>query len=221
MQTALIVGASRGIGQQFVQRYAAAGWTVHATVRGELPAATDQIIYHNLEVTDDASLAALATTLADVALDLLVVNAGVIGNRDMTAEKVDRALWLETLAINTVAPLAIAGAFLPNLKRTDGKLIAISSRLGSIGFNTIGGQYIYRSSKAGLNAVWRSLAIDTRSEKITCVVLHPGWVRTDMGGQGADITVDESVNGMSALIDRLTFADSGKFFDYRGQELPW
>ena len=149
------------------------------------------------------------------------VNAGVIGNRDMLPEKVDRALWLETLAINTVAPLAIAGAFLPNLKPTGGKLIAISSRLGSIGFNTIGGQYIYRSSKAGLNAVWRSLAIDTKAEKITCVVLHPGWVRTDMGGQGADISVEESVNGMSALIDRLTFAESGKFFDYRGQELPW
>jgi NAD(P)-dependent dehydrogenase (short-subunit alcohol dehydrogenase family) len=114
MQTALIVGASRGIGQQFVQRYAAAGWTVHGTVRGALPAATGQITYHNLEVTDDASLDALAATLADVTLDLLVVNAGVIGSRDMAPEKVDRALWLETLAINTVAPLAIAGAFLPS-----------------------------------------------------------------------------------------------------------
>ncbi len=85
----------------------------------------------------------------------------------------------------------------------------------------MGGQYIYRSSKAGLNAVWRSLAVDTKAEKITCVALHPGWVRTDMGGQAADISVDESAAGMSALIDRLAFADSGKFFDYRGQELPW
>jgi NAD(P)-dependent dehydrogenase (short-subunit alcohol dehydrogenase family) len=222
MPTALIIGASRGLGDKFVQLYAGAGWTVHGTVRSNPPADTDAVKYHTLEVTDDSSLATLAQTLSDVTFDLVVVNAGVIGSRSMTADKVDRDLWMHTLAVNTVAPLAVAGAFLPNLRRSDAaKLIAISSRLGSIGFNTVGGQYIYRSSKAGLNAVWRSLAIDTKGDKITCAVLHPGWVKTDMGGQGADITPDESVGGMVAVIDKLTLDDSGKFFDYRGQELPW
>ena len=136
--------------------------------------------------------------------------------------RVDRDSWLETLNVNTVAPMALVGALKANLEK--GKLkraVAISSLLGSIGNNTSGGLYVYRASKAALNAVWRSLAIDWKPLGITCVVLHPGWVRTDMGGQGADISVEESVDGMRKVIDGLTQASSGRFFKWTGEEIPW
>jgi NAD(P)-dependent dehydrogenase (short-subunit alcohol dehydrogenase family) len=227
MPSLLISGANRGLGLEFVRQYAAAGWRVYAACRDPDKAAAlksigPKVSIHRLEVGDKASLDALALDLQSVPLDLVVANAGVAGPRGMSAEMIDRDSWLETLAINTIAPLALAGAFKRNLEKGQGKkIIAISSRLGSIGANTNGGLYVYRSSKAALNAAWHSLAIDWRGAGLICAVLHPGWVATDMGGAGADLQPPESVTGMRRVIDGLTLESSGGFFDYSGAELPW
>ncbi len=227
MPTCLIIGANRGLGLEFVQQYLADGWRVHATCRNPLAADSlndlrGALDVHALDVTDEGGLLALSANLKGVPIDLLIVNAGVIGARAVDPERVDRVLWLETLAVNTVAPLAIAGAFKRNLVAgTTPKAVAVSSRLGSISANETGGHYFYRASKAGLNAVWHSLAIDWRADGVACFVLHPGWVRTDMGGPDGDIDPTESVGGMRAVIDGLTLAETGRFYNYDGSPLPW
>lgn len=227
MATCLIIGANRGLGLEFVQQYLADGWRVHATCRDPLTADALNTLrgaldVHALDVTDDAGLRAVAANLKGVPINLLIVNAGVIGARSVDPQQVDRALWLETMAVNTVAPLAIAGAFKANLLAgTNPKAVAISSRLGSMSANETGGHYFYRASKAALNAVWHSLGIDWRADGIACFVLHPGWVRTDMGGPDGDIDPAESIGGMRAVIEKLSLAETGRFYNYDGLPLPW
>jgi NAD(P)-dependent dehydrogenase (short-subunit alcohol dehydrogenase family) len=227
MPSLLISGANRGLGLEFTKQYAAAGWRIYAACRDPerataLKGLGPKVSVHRLEVGEKDSLDALALDLQSVPLDLVIANAGVSGPRGMSPEMVDRDSWLETLAINTIAPLALAGSFKRNLEKGQGKkVVAISSRLGSIEANTSGGLYVYRSSKAALNAAWRSLALDWRGAGLICVVLHPGWVATDMGGAGADLQPPESVTGMRQVIDGLTLDSSGRFFDYAGAELPW
>jgi NAD(P)-dependent dehydrogenase (short-subunit alcohol dehydrogenase family) len=121
-----------------------------------------------------------------------------------------------------MGPLRLAECFAPHVARGAGKRIAsLSSVMGSIGNNSSGGYYNYRASKAALNAAMKSLAVDLAPKGIVVVVLHPGWVRTDMGGASAPVTPEASVAGMRALIDRLTPADAGRFFTYEGREIPW
>jgi NAD(P)-dependent dehydrogenase (short-subunit alcohol dehydrogenase family) len=225
--TVLISGANRGIGAEFVRQYVKAGWRVIATCRDPagafwLTELGPAILVLPLQADDKDSVASLALALKGVPIDVLIANAGVGGPRGMEPETVDRESWIEVIQVNTIAPLALAGALRANLEKGKGKkLIAISSRLGSMEANLTGGLYVYRSSKAALNAVWRSLAIDWRPSGMVCVVLHPGWVRTDMGGKGADIGPEESVEGMRQVIDGLTLEDSGRFFEWNGRELPW
>lgn len=225
MQTALIVGASRGIGLEFVRQYAAEGWTVHATNRAgksDRQPHAGNVLWHPLEVREQASIDALAMSLEGQPLDVVVLCAGVMGPRTMVPEAIDRTAWADVLAINTMAPLAVAGALLPNLLLgKQRKLVALSSRLGSIACNETGSTYIYRSSKAALNAVWRTLSIDKRGDGMVCTVFHPGWVRTDMGGPQGEISPEESVTGLRKQIAALTLAHSGRFFNYDGTELPW
>jgi NAD(P)-dependent dehydrogenase (short-subunit alcohol dehydrogenase family) len=223
--TVLITGAGRGLGLELARQYAAEGWRVIATVRDvkkakELGALGPKIEIHPLEVTDLEAVAALAHELARDTIDVAIANAGVSLARAMTPGRIDETAWIDTLRVNTIAPLALAGAVLGPVERSEGKrLIAISSRLGSIGANDAGGQYAYRSSKAALNAAWRSLALDHRG--VIAVVLHPGWVKTDMGGAGAPVERKDSVAGMRRVIAKLTPADSGRFFDFQGAEIPW
>jgi len=225
MPTAFITGAGRGLGLEFAKQYAADGWRVIATVRdakkaGELEALGSKVEIHRLDVTDYKAVAALGRELSRDKIDVAIANAGVSLARDMTPGEIDEAAWVATLRVNTFAPLALAGAVLGSVERSEGKkLIAITSRLGSIAANESGGQYAYRSSKAALNAAWRSLAMDHRG--VIAVVLHPGWVKTDMGGPGAPVSPKESVAGMRRVIAKLTPADSGRFFNYDGSELPW
>jgi len=225
MPTVFITGAGRGIGLEFARQYAADGWRVIATIRdvtkaADLKDAAPEAEIHSLDVTDQAALAALGRTLASDAIDVLIANAGVSRAAQMSADGIDEAEWIESFKVNTIAPLATAGALLPAVRRSSGKrLIAISSRLGSIGANQEGGRYAYRSSKAALNACWRSLALDHRD--LIAVVLHPGWVRTDMGGDAAPVLPRNSVAGMRRVIQRLGARDSGKFFDFEGAEIPW
>ena len=154
--------------------------------------------------------------------DLLVNNAGIYGPRGMGLGSMDYEAWDHVLRINAMGPLALAERLVKNVAGSARRLIvAISSAMGSIGRNTGGGSYAYRSSKAALNMAMKCLALDTAARGITVAVLHPGWVRTEMGGESAPVSVEESVSGMRRVIDRLGPGDSGKFFGYDGAELPW
>jgi NAD(P)-dependent dehydrogenase (short-subunit alcohol dehydrogenase family) len=223
----LITGAGRGIGLEFARQYAETGWQVHATCRepksaSELLTLPGEVTVHKLDVTHPKQIGHLQRELEGVPIDLLINNAGVIGPRERSIGNMDYDAWEEVLRINTLAPIRIAEAFLDNILASDKKLIvSLTSVYGSIGSNNSGGSYVYRSSKAALNAAMRSLAIDLRDEGVTVVVFHPGWVRTDMGGPNATVTPQDSVAGMRALIDLLKPSQSGHFYGYDGAEIPW
>lgn len=216
MPSVVIVGASRGIGREFVRQYAAEGWQVFATVR-ETGSTIDGATVLTADVTDEASLTAMAEGLP--AIDLLILNAG-LGNREPGLAGIDAAKWTEVMAINALGPMLAARALIPRLR--DGATIAaLSSTLGSIGANTGGGLYTYRMSKAALNAGLKTLSIELKGRGILVTALHPGWVKTAMGGAGAEVAVDASVSGMRGVIAGLTPATSGTFYDYRGNTMPW
>jgi NAD(P)-dependent dehydrogenase (short-subunit alcohol dehydrogenase family) len=231
MASVLITGANRGLGLEFTRQYAAAGWRVFAGCRS--PEKADelqqlvsshpgQVSVHALGVQDHAQIEALARELRGEPIDVLLNNAGIYGPAKMYLGEIDYRAWAEVFAVNTMAPLKLAECFVDNVARSERKVIAaITSLMGSIGANSGGRHYLYRSSKAGLNAVVRSLAIDLRDRGILAIVLHPGWVQTDMGGANADLKPADSVRQMIAVLDRLRPQDSGKFFNYDGKELPW
>ena len=223
MSTVLITGAARGLGLDFVKQYAAKGWKVHACAR--TPEALKQvegdIHAHKLEVTDYDAVKALAAKLKGEAIDVLICNAGVAGREAGDLGRIDPTVWRDTFEVNALAPLMMAEAFVDHVAASkDRKLIAISSRLGSITHND-GARYAYRASKTALNMEWKSLSKDTGAKGLICVVLHPGWVQTDMGGGSATLTIDQSVPAMVKVIDGLKPADNGRFFNYDGAELPW
>ena len=226
MPSMLVTGSNRGIGLEFVRQYAAEGWRVHAACRRpeaarELAAAEGDVAIHRLDVADDRQIAALAEGLGGEAIDVLINNAGVGGPREGFGET-DTATWLEVFRVNTIAPVHMAERFIEHLMRGRRKLIVgLTSRMGSIADNTGGAYYIYRSSKAALNAAMKSLAIDLAPRGVAAVVFHPGWVKTDMGGPGAQIAPQASVAGMRKKITALGPADSGRFFNYDGGAIPW
>jgi len=227
MPTVLITGANRGLGLDFARQYAVDGWRVIATCRNpdaaeDLRAVAGDVTVHPLDVADVASVDALAAALSGEAIDLLLNNAGVIGARGLAFGETDYESFAETMRINVMGPLAVAERFLPHVLRSEKRLMAtVTSRLGSIGLNDWGDRYIYSASKAALNAVMKSAAIDLAGKGVTVVVLHPGWVQTDMGGPKADLTPEESVTGMREVIGGLTHADNGRFLNYDGVEFPW
>jgi NAD(P)-dependent dehydrogenase (short-subunit alcohol dehydrogenase family) len=223
MPTVLITGANRGLGLEFARQYATEGWRVIGTARH--PASADALAatgaeMHALDVRDTAAVRRLADQLAREPIDLLIASAGITGPREMTAERVDVEAWVEAFRTNAIAPIVVAGAFAPHVAASgQRKMVAITSRLGSIELNTDGGLYVYRTSKAALNAAWKSFALDHR--EVIATLLHPGWVRTDMGGEAAPLAPGESIAGMCRVIAGLTAQDSGRFFDYTGTPLAW
>ena len=227
MPTCLITGANRGLGLEFAKQYAADDWKVIATCRRPdeaeaLSALQGSIQIYPLDVTDFARVEQLARKLSGEAIDLLINNAGVYGPRVVAYNSVDYAAWCEVLRVNTMAPLKVSAAFLDQLaKGRQRKIVTISSKMGSMTDNTSGGVYIYRSSKAAVNAVMKSLSMDLRDQDFIVVVLNPGWVQTDLGGPGASIDSFESVAGMRDVINNLRIEDSGRFLHYDGSEIPW
>ncbi|MCU0973048.1 MAG: SDR family oxidoreductase [Burkholderiales bacterium] len=222
--TVLITGANRGIGLEYARQFAANGYEVIGTARDpadtqELSAVTKRI--EQLDVTDAASVAALAKRLQGVPIDILVNNAGVFDRRDITIDKVDFAAMEQTFAVNTLGPLRVTQTLLPNLRASKRRTIVnMSSQLGSIeGSN--GQWYAYRASKAALNQINKTLSAELASEGFISVVLHPGWVRTDMGGAGATYSPQESVAGLIKVIEKLGPTDNGRFYDFRGNPIPW
>lgn len=232
MKATLITGANRGIGLEFCRQYAADGWRVLAcsrhpeksTALNKLAAQYPELIkIHTLNVADPAQIDQLGQALATESIDLLLNNAGVYPDSDKSGfGRTDYVEWMQAFRINTMAPLKMAETFAPHIARSKQKtIVTITSKMGSISDNSSGGSYLYRSSKAAVNMVVKSLAIDLKPVGITTVVCHPGWVQTDMGGANALISPEKSVSGIRQVISKLTLKDSGKFFGYDGELIPW
>lgn len=227
-----MTGANRGIGLELVRQLRDRGDHVEACARAperarELQAlAGDRVRIHALDVTDAATVRAVANALTDVALDLVLNVAGVYGGPRQSLAQMAEDLELrdvaDTFDVNAMGALRVAVALLPHLRRGKAKkLVHLTSGMGSISDNTSGGYYAYRMSKAALNMMSRSLAVDLRPEGIASYVINPGWVQTDMGGAGAPTPVADSVRGILREIDRATLDDSGEFLNWRGNRYAW
>ena len=230
MATVLITGTNRGIGLEFVKQFLAREDTVLATCRNmgsatelrQLKNDTRKLHIFELDVSSQKSMEDLTLQLAGHAIDIFINNAGVYGPRDSTFGKVSANEWAKVLQVNAKAPMILTQLLIDNLRDgSDKKLIYITSKMGSIDDNKGGGSYVYRSSKAALNAVVKSISVDLRDSGFSVAVLHPGWVQTDMGGPNALIDVTTSVSKMIDVIDNLNFHNSGSFFNYDGGIIPW
>jgi NAD(P)-dependent dehydrogenase (short-subunit alcohol dehydrogenase family) len=218
MPTVLITGANRGIGLEFARQYAADGWEVIATARQSSPELDAlNVSVEPLDLDADA-VAGFAERISGP-LDLFIANAGT--NHPMDTGGADNARdWQAMIMVNMIAPFQLGMALLPRICEARGKLICISSGMGSIEQNS-GGWIPYRTSKAALNMAWSCLALEAKRDGVTAVALSPGWVKTRMGGSGAEIGAQESVGSMRKLIERLGLADTGRFLRRDGSELPW
>ncbi len=222
--TWLITGANRGIGLEYAKQLAARGETVIAACRdpqkaGDLGKVGVRVV--KLNVIDEDSCHQLAETLRGTAIDVLVNNAGVSSTTN-TLAAVTKAAMLEVLTVNTISPLLVTKALLPNLQA--GKLkriVNISSQLGSIANNTGGSSYGYRASKTALNQINRSMSHELAPDGFTCIAMHPGWVQTDMGGPKAPILPAQAVSSLLKTIDGLSTKNSGQFLNFDGSEWPW
>jgi NAD(P)-dependent dehydrogenase (short-subunit alcohol dehydrogenase family) len=218
MPTVLITGANRGLGLEFARQYCRDGWDVFATARQPTPEL--QALCVKVEQVDMLDLHAVTDLGRRFdALDLLIANAGAMQpEKAETAE--DGRAWAELFTVNTIAPYLLAKTVLQNVADARGKLIAVSSKMGSIS-DSSGGYVPYRSSKAALNMAWRSLALETKPLGVAAAVLNPGWVQTRMGGSSAPLQAEDSISQMRKVIEGLTLDQSGSFLDRDGSVIPW
>jgi NAD(P)-dependent dehydrogenase (short-subunit alcohol dehydrogenase family) len=231
VSTVLVTGANRGLGLEFCKQYAQHGWRVIACSRNiqtadklvELRDQYSTIHINQLNMENFSEIDHLSSQLANETIDVLINNAGVYGDTNAHSfGNLNFQNWSDTLTINTQAPIKMAEAFLPQVKRSEKKLIvAISSLMGSITDNSGGGSILYRSSKAALNAAMKSLAIDLKQQDVGVLIFHPGWVRTDMGGPNGLIDVEESIEGMRKVISEFRLSLTGDFVKYDGMPMPW
>lgn len=230
MNTILITGANRGIGLELVKQYATDNWRVIACCRSPKDATDLQILasaYSNisvqaLDVSQTQQINTLARELNGTPIDILFNNAGIYGPYDANFGNTDEQAWLECFRINTIAPMKVTEAFVNHVASSQLKIIAsMSSKMGSMTDNGSGGSYLYRSSKAALNAAMKSVAIDLKPKNIKVAILHPGWVRTDMGGPHGEIDTVECVQQLRKTLDSLTPEKSGCFFEIDGSIIPW
>jgi NAD(P)-dependent dehydrogenase (short-subunit alcohol dehydrogenase family) len=227
-RTGLITGANRGLGLEFARQYRAAGWQVIATARQpeaaeDLKALGEGVRIVPLDVTKPESVAALKASLGHQPIDLLINNAGQgVGLKGGSLAELKIEEFESVVEVNTLGPVRVTQALLPNLRAGKGKMIVgISSGLGSIAENREGGFYGYRESKAALDMFMRSLAAELKPDGFICVSLIPGWVKTDMGGPNAPLTPEESVTGMRKVLDGLKPENTGQFWSYKGSQVPW
>lgn len=221
MALVVITGGNRGIGLELARLYSSAGDRLVLGIRKPEAAAGLPGEALALDVGDDSSVAAFAAALDGRAVDILVNNAGIIGPDRQSALDTDFAGFARTLEVNTLGPLRVTQALLPNLRKAGGAKVAIiSSRMGSLSYAK-SDHVAYRASKAAVNKVAQCLATDLADEGIALAVMHPGWVRTEMGGPSADIAPEESARGLKAVIDGLSLRDTGRFWNYDGTQLPW
>jgi len=220
VSTILITGAGRGLGLELARQYAQEGWRVIGTVRdGDLKKIGAESL--KVDVTDFAEVKALQARLKGEPLDILFCNAGIIGKRGMALGSFDYAEWEKVLRVNLLGAAVVIEALVDNVAASERKTIAVmSSRLGSIS-ETSGMTLPYSTSKAALNLLAKALAETLRARGVIVAALSPGWVRTDMGGQGAPLTPEVSVRGLRKVLAGLRSEDSGKFFSHDGSQIPW
>lgn len=231
IETIVITGTNCGIGLGLSRVFAENGWQVIACCRNPdqaqalkaiRAASEERVKIFRLDVTADDQIAELREALADSAVDILVNNAGIPGPDEQDFGPLDEMAWLETFRVNTIAPYKLAVALLDCVVRSRRRVIAtIGSVMGSLAENDSGGYYAYRSAKAAVNMVMKSLSRDLQGKGVTAVTLHPGWVRTRLGGPSAPLSPGESAEGLYRTLLALTPEDNGRFLDYRGEELPW
>ncbi|MCI5077159.1 SDR family oxidoreductase [Oricola sp.] len=226
MTALYVTGCGRGIGLELARQALARGWQVSGSVRtadaaarlrAELPGLGDIDVF---DVTDPAALARAAESRDDP-IDILINNAGIIGPQRQSTLDMDVDGFAHTLAVNTIAPLRVVQAFLPRLRRADTpRVLTISSAMGRMAY-AASDRIAYRASKAAVNKVMQGLATDLQPEGVAVRLLHPGWVRTDMGGAHADIAPQESAAGILHIADSTTMADTGTFVNWDGSTVPW
>jgi len=236
----LITGANRGLGYELARQYLELGWSAVACCRnpegaGALHRLADssdgRLKIQRMDVNDAEEVAAVARELNDTPIDLLINNAGIVdsygtgvaeGKDDPDLKNYDHEYWLEILNTNVVAPGRVIGEFADNVAASDKKLIAMmTSGLGSIANTWQAGRYAYRTSKAGLNMLTRSAGEWLENRGITIIAIAPGWTRTDLGGPNAPTAVEDSVAGMRVIFDQITIAETGTYWNFDGQQLPW
>lgn len=227
----LITGANRGLGLEWARQYAEAGWRVYASCRrpaeaGELNALAGwhpRLSVHLLDVTDSEQLRTLQLDLEEARIDVLLNNAGVYLDKFMgDLGGIDYEVWLRTFAVNTLGAVRVTEALAAQVAASEKKrVVAISSHMGSIAEIAAAGNYAYRSSKAALNAAMKGLSHALAQRGIGVLLLHPGWVRTRMGGPDAPLTPAQSVHGMRTLVENFRPEMSGRFFRHDGTEIPW
>lgn len=232
MRTVLVTGANRGIGLEFVKQYAGEGWRVLACCRSPVTADAlnglaeqkkDCVTVYSLDVAVHEDIENLSRELSNESIDLLINNAGIYpALRSDGFGKTDYEAWASAFHVNAMAPLKVAESFVSQVTRSKLKtIVTITSKMGSVADNRGGGSYVYRSSKAAVNMVMKSVAIDLASTGVISVLLHPGWVRTDMGGPNGLISTQQSVSGMRQVISKLKPENSGEFYAFDGQMVPW
>ena len=228
MQRVLVTGSSRGIGLELCRHFLAQGERVIATCRqpdkadllGEL-AVNPNLQILALEVADPASVDRLVASLNGSVVDVLVNNAGIMGGEHQSMEDMDYLAWQEAFEVNTMAPFRLTTALLDNLLLAERpRVVTLSSQMGALHRQSTGA-FAYRSSKAAVNKVMQVLALELQSRGVAVCPVHPGWVRTDMGGDGADISVEECVSGLATFINGMSMEHSGRFWTWEGKEHPW
>ena len=231
MKKILVTGANRGLGLGLVKKFLKNNEKVFCTTRNiskskELKLLkekyTNSLEICELDLLDKDSPSILSNFLQNEPIDLFINNAGVIGDSAQHFKSVSLEPWLKVLKVNLISPLLITQSIIKNIeKSSEKKIYILSSKVGSIEDNKSGGMYVYRSSKTALNQIAKSLSIDLKPLGVSVISLHPGWVRTEMGGPNALISVEESVNGMFSVISSTNISNSGQFLNYDGTELPW
>lgn len=232
MNSILVTGSNRGLGLEWVRQHAELGWRVFATCRhpaeaGDLLAiasVNQNVSIHRLDVTRPNDVSSLAAGLGEEAIDVLVNNAGLYLEK-FVEDRIGRIIysdWEETFRVNTQGAVRVTEALMENIARSDRRVVvAITSHMGSIAEIESPGSYAYRSTKAALNAAMKGLSIELKPRGIGVLILHPGWVKTRMGGPGALYTPKESVKGMRGIVEKFRMKDTGRFFRFDGSEIPW
>lgn len=224
MPVAVVTGANRGLGFEMVRQLLQRDFTVHATYRtslGHLSTLGDERLHlHEVDVRDGRAIDEMMDAI-DAPIDLLINNAGIADGRWSSVEAIDFGVATEVLEVNAVAPVRVTQAAMPQLADGGGTVVMVTSLMGSIGDCMSGKSYAYRASKTALNMFTVAMKNELRERGVSVLLIHPGWVETDMGGPNAPIQAEESVNGIMARIDEQTLELTGRFVDYTGQTLPW
>ena len=236
MPTVLVTGANRGLGYEHVKQYAQKGWKVIACARNPKKATElenlkdkydDNFIIEQLEVIDHPRIEELAEKYSNTSIDILINNAGTTGPLGVPGamdyqkiDSMDYEIWRDILEVNLISPFKVATAFHDHIAQSEKKLlIMMSSDLGSVEQNTFGGFYSYRASKAALNIISKGMSVDWQD--LTVIALAPGWCKTYLGGEEAEIHPDESVENQQEMFEKIVSNNSGMFLDRFGKEVPW